>query len=196
MMHCHSKTLRLCLFAFSALMLSACQSTQKNKISVQYYKISGDSTAALDKQIKLKGPKIEGGRHAVAVARIKMIPSVTYTPHGQGCDVTKANVKVDAKVTLPKWTGRAKANKQLKKAWDNIDRYTRMHESIHVAIAFRFAKDMENTLVGLKGKGDCASLRTQAGLIIDRYLEDHDKVQKKFDADEKKRFEKYAKKTS
>ncbi len=186
----------LLLLCSATVILSGCQSLQQNKVSVKYYNISGDSTSALDKQIKLKGPKVAGGRHAVAVARIKMIPNLKYSASPKKCRITRANVAVDAKVTLPHWTGRPHANKQLIKAWDNIDKYTRLHESVHVAIAFRFAKQMELELLKMYSPKGCDDLRVQARGLIDKFLIEHDKVQKKFDADEQKRFSTYAKQNS
>ena len=175
------------------LSVSGCQLSQQNKISVDYYNISGNSTAALDREIKRKGPRIHGGRHAVAVARIRMIPNIVFSPNSITCRVVKANVAVNARVTLPKWTGRAGASKQLSKVWDSIDKYTRLHESVHVAIAFRFAQDMESELLKLDRDGPCVSIKQQANLIVQKYLQEHDQTQKKFDADEQRRFVEFEK---
>ena len=68
-----------------ALLLGACQSAQQSQVSIDYYRISGNSTADLDQEIKRKGPKINGGQHAVAVARIKMFPKVTYERVANNC---------------------------------------------------------------------------------------------------------------
>ncbi len=173
--------------------VSACQSTSASKVSVGYYQISGQTTAALDREIRQKGPRIDGGRHAVAVARIKMVPNVTFTNTTAGCRITKAKVAVQAAVTLPQWKGRKTASRELGQAWDNIERYTRLHEAVHVAIAFRFAKQIEDDLVALPAQAKCAQTRVIARRIIDDHLDKHDKMQKKFDADEQKRFARVAK---
>lgn len=176
----------------ASLFLAGCVNTQKSNVSVDFYNISGNSTAALDREIKRKGPRLNGGRHAVAVARIKMIPNITYQPSAKGCDISKAKVAVDAKVTLPKWTGRKSANKELGEAWDNIDRYTRLHEAMHVAIAFRFAKQMEKELIALQPAKNCDQMKALSKQLVDDYLKEHDRVQKQFDADEQSRFLNYA----
>lgn len=170
----------------AALALSGCQLT-KSRVSVDYYAISGDSTAKLDREIRRKGPRIDGGRHAVAVARIRMVPNIRYQPTTNGCRIQRARVNVDARVTLPLWTGRRGASKKLGKAWDNIDRYTRLHESVHVAIAFRYAGEMETALRKLTSRVSCADLRDRAGKLIKERLAAHDAAQRQFDEDEQRR---------
>ena len=149
----------------------------------------------LDRQIRLKGPKVKGGRHAVAVARIRIIPDIKFRPAANGCTVSKAKVNVDARVTLPRWTGRRGASKKLGQAWDNIDRYTRMHEAVHVAIAFRFAKRMETELSRLRGSGSCDVLKRTAERIVARHLAKHDETQKQFDTDEQRKLLAFSKAT-
>lgn len=181
-----------------ALLLAGCSSLSSDKVSVEYYNISGNSTAALDEDIRLKGPRINGGRHAVAVARIKMLPDVKFSAariqNGiPRCSVTKAKVSVNAKVTLPRWTERKTASAKLGRAWDSIDRYTRLHEATHVDIAFAFAKRMEQGLLNLKNEGSCNDLQLAASLYVQTELKSHDAAQRGFDAREQRRFARLAK---
>jgi len=169
-------------------LLSACTSLTQSKVSVDYYSISGNSTAALDREIRNKGPRIDGGRHAVAVARIKIIPNVRYSRIDGRCRVSYSKVAVKARVTLPRWRERKSANKELGKAWDNIDRYTRLHESVHVSIAFRYAKAIEDTLLRLPPNNTCTALKAQVSEIVSTQLDEHDATQKQFDADEQRKF--------
>ena len=179
---------RIFLPLCASLALSACVSTTKSKVSVDYYSISGNSTAALDREIRNKGPRINGGRHAVAVARIKIIPNVRYNTVDGLCRVAYAKVAVNARVTLPRWRERKNANKKLGEAWDNIDRYTRLHESVHVAIAFRYANDLERALNELSPNSSCSTLKGHVSDIVSSRLDEHDVTQKKFDADEQRKF--------
>ena len=172
----------------ATMALAGCQSLgTKDNVTVDYYTISGNSTKELDKQIKSKGPRLNGSQHAIAVARIRMLPKMTFGQTAKGCAITKADVKVDAKVTLPRWSGRKNANAELGRAWDNIDRYARLHEATHVAIAFRFAKDIEVGLLDLPAEPKCAVMRERANVYVQRMLEEHDRAQRKFDDDEQKR---------
>ena len=175
--------------------MSSCQSTQSSNVSVDYYQISGDSVEALDEQIRTKGPRLNGGEHAVAVARIRMIPNFQYRPDSAGCSVKSAKVNVDAKVTLPNWIGRKSADKQMAKAWDNIDRYTRLHESYHVALAFRYAKIIENEVLAQSPQSNCDMLRDKSIAIFKTRLAEHETAQRDFDRSEQDRFAQYAKKS-
>ena len=150
--------------------LAACQSTQESQVAGDYYRITGNSTADLDAEIRRKGPKINGGSHAVAVARIKMLPRITFEKFARGCRVENAKVAVDARVTLPQWTGRDAADPKLAKAWDNIDRYTRLHEATHVNIAFSYAKRIEDEVRALPTMQSCSQFRAITKSIVDRNL--------------------------
>lgn len=169
------------------LLAAGCQQLTSSRVAVDYYAISGNSTAKLDREIRRKGPKVDGGRHAVAVARIRMIPNIRFARVAGGCVTKRTQVNVDAKVTLPRWTGRARASKKLGKAWDNIDRYTRAHEAVHVAIAFRYARLMENEIKSLGRYRTCESLKAKTNAIVSKRLAEHDQAQKAFDAEEQRR---------
>jgi len=189
------KTAKIAVLTSFAL-LAGCQMTATNKVSVDYYAISGNSTAALDQQIRQKGPRIGDGRHAVAVARIRMTPNIRYQKTARGCRAKSAKVAVNARVTLPRWTGRGTASRAVGKAWDNIDRYTRLHEAVHVAIAFRYANATEREILEAQPQRTCADMKTVTSAIVARNLELHDKAQKAFDAKEQRRFAAIAKRRS
>ncbi len=185
----HAVCNRKVLYALSGcVLLSACQTSQQSNVSVDYYKISGNSTAALDSEIKRKGPRINGGQHAVAVARIRMIPNIAFETVRKKCRIMEAKVAVNAKVTLPQWTGRKSASAKLGEAWDNIDRYTRLHEAMHVNIAFKYADEIERELEAMKPASNCSVMRSRANRLVDRRLKEHDKAQRDFDANEQRQF--------
>ncbi|MFD0917956.1 DUF922 domain-containing protein [Pseudahrensia aquimaris] len=175
----------LWVLAFAAF-LTAC-STTGDKVSVDYYQIKGNSTAALDKDIRRKGPKLDSGAHAIAVARIKMRPRMRYATANSQCRVASAKVDVNARITLPEWKGRKTATAEMARAWDNVDRYARLHEAVHVAIAFKHARLMEAAILQLQAEPNCRTMQARVSSLFVEMLEDHDREQKKFDADEQKR---------
>lgn len=176
----------LMVMAALPLALFGCTSTGSS-VKVAYYSIGGTSLPGIDREIRRKGPRIGRGRHAVAVARIKMNPHLRFKRGGKGCSVAKAKVDVNARVTLPAWTGRDTAEPRLANAWDNIDRYTRLHEGVHVAIAFRHAKRLERDLVALAPARSCALARQNARILVREALAVHDAQQRAFDENEKRR---------
>ena len=189
------RSLKLPVLGAAVIVLASCQgvgdlglaATGTSSVSVDYYAIAGNSIQALDRQIKTKGPKIGMNRHAVAVARISMSPKTTYRKAAKGCSVASSNVAVNARVTLPAWTGRAGAGAALGAKWDNIDRYTRLHEAVHVAVAFRHARALEAQLLALPPQPTCLEARTVASKVARRALARHDRAQQRFDRDEQKR---------
>lgn len=185
-------TFRRTVFVLGCALLAGCQLAASNNVKVDYYAISGSSTTELDNEIRRKGPRIGDNGHAVAVARIQMFPNVKYTRTGRSCAVRSAKVAVNARVTLPRWTGRGTATRELGAAWDNIDRYTRLHEAVHVAIAFRYAKRMEQTLLTIPTGRTCSDTKAKVVGAVADLLKEHDTAQKQFDADEQSRFAKYA----
>ena len=168
------------------LAIAGCTSTGSS-VKVSYYSIGGTSLPGIDREIRRKGPRIGRDRHAVAVARIKMNPHMRFQRVAEGCSIAKAKVDVNARVTLPAWTGRDTANARLAKAWDNIDRYTRLHEGTHVAIAFRHAKRLERDLEALAPARTCALARQNARILVREALVVHDAQQRLFDRNEKLR---------
>ncbi|MEM1040483.1 MAG: DUF922 domain-containing protein [Pseudomonadota bacterium] len=190
---CGTLKARNSMLVAAGLVMAGCQMTASNKVSVDYYAISGNSTAALDRQIKEKGPRIGDGRHAVAVARIRMIPNIRYKRANGMCRTRSAKVAVNARITLPRWTSREYSSAAVGQAWDNIERYTRLHEAVHVAIAFRYAKETEQELMEAAPQPTCNEMRSLAAQIVAKQLELHDKAQKRFDAQEQQRFAEIAK---
>ena len=82
----------------------------------------------------------------------------------------------------------------LGRQWDNIDRYTRLHEATHVNMAFSYAKRMEDSILALPSMNTCKGLRAKTKKLVDRYLKEHDAAQRKYDRDEQKRFSELARK--
>ncbi|MEM7301110.1 MAG: DUF922 domain-containing protein [Pseudomonadota bacterium] len=185
------KPVKLSLFGGLMLLVGCTQTVQgvpeNTKVTVDYYTVNGKTSKQLDRQIRAKGPRSAGNDHALAVARIKMQPTVRFRTLPGGCQISHAKVTVSAKVTLPRWAQRNKADKRLGRAWDNLDKYARWHEAIHVAIASRFASQMEADLKALPIARNCETAREDASALIDLRLDEHDKAQLKFDADEQKR---------
>lgn len=181
-----NNVLRPTVAGLAAVLLLGCQSTGSS-VTVSYYAVNGQSLDAIDREIRKKGPRISRSRHAVAVARIRMKPKMRFARSDDGCRVAQAKVSVDARVTLPAWTGRDVPNRSLSQAWVNIDRYTRQHEATHVAIAFNHARRMEQALLTEVSARNCAAARKSAARIMRGGLAAHDAAQRQFDANEKRR---------
>ncbi len=183
---------QLVFFGIILPVAAGCTVASKSGVSVDYYQIGGRSLEQLDQEIKEKGPRINGNEHAVAVSNIRMIPDIALLPGPKGCIVSRANINVQAKITLPRWINRKDAERRLARAWDNLDRYTRLHEAVHVTIAHKYAKQLEMELKTLRTGRSCSTTKKIVRATIKRTLRDHEREQLAFDASEKKRFAKLA----
>ena len=168
----------------TALGLAACTSVPGSGVSVDYYNVRGTTAQQIDNEIRRLGPN-DG--HALAVARIRMIPDVSYDRSGGRCSFERARVGVNAAVTLPRFLDRNRTDPQLKQAIDNLDEYARFHEAVHVAIANEYADRIAAALGQLPAQPTCDALDSQAAAVSRALLKQHDGAQKKFDRDEQRR---------
>ena len=122
-----------------------------------------------------------------------MTPDVSFIPTLKGCDVRRARIKVRATVVLPRWKNRRNANKKLGQTWDNLDRYTRLHEATHVAIADKHARRLEKDLEAISVRQSCEVASKLAKKAIAKAMKKHEHEQSTFDTSEKKRFSGLAK---
>ena len=171
--------------AVAALALTACTSVPGSGVSVGYYNVRGTTAKQIDQEIRRFGPN-DG--HALAVARIRMIPDVTYDRARDGsCTYGRARVGVNAAVTLPRFVDRRKTPAGLRQAIDNLDEYARFHEAVHVAIAGAYADRIGQALRSLPVQRSCEKLDEMAAALSRKLLKEHDRTQRKFDTDEQKR---------
>lgn len=157
-------------------------------MTVGYYNVKGTSFAQLDQQIALHGPTVEGVGRAVAATRISMHPDVRFREVNGGCEISSANIRVKADVTLPRLSDRRNASKELRPAFSNIERYAKQHEAVHVAIADKHAEMAEKAILKLPIAETCDLLKAKAVSIFESVMAKHRAEQLKFDADEKSRF--------
>ena len=172
--------------------IGGCSMNSKTVVTLDYYQVGGTTLKQIDQEIKNKGPKINGSNHAIAVANIKMTPDVSFVPTPNGCAVKRARIKVRAIVVLPHWKNRNKANKKLGQTWDSLDRYTRLHEATHVAIADKHARRLEKNLEAISVRRSCEAAGKLAKKTIARAMKKHEHEQSSFDTSEKKRFSRLA----
>ena len=164
--------------------LAACTTVPGSGTSIDYYNVRGTTAKQIDNEIRRFGPN---GGHALAVARIRMIPDVAYDRSGGKCRFSRARVGVNAAVTLPRFIDRNRTDPQLKRAIDNLDEYARFHEAVHVAIANEYADRIGSSLRELPSQGTCEALDNRAAAVSRALLKQHDAAQKKFDRDEQRR---------
>ena len=165
--------------------LTACTTVPGSGVSVGYYNVRGTTAPEIDNNIRRNGPN---NGHALAVARIRMIPDVKYDQRPDGsCRYSVARVGVVAEITLPRFIDRGRTDRDLRQAIDNLDEYARFHEAVHVAIAEEYADRIGSNIRALPYAPNCSTLDGQAATISRQLLREHDAAQRKFDRDEQAR---------
>ena len=166
-------------------LLTGCSSTS---VSTGYYEVSGKTGKELDRSISRNAP-MRG--HAFAATQLTILPVSVMTGENEaGCKVTSAKFKVDAKITMPRWTNRKGASKNLQDGFDMFADYARLHEDIHVKIGEAAANEMERSVLALKPQKNCEVLEQKAKRVIEDVQRQHHKAQLAFDAAEEKRLTK------
>ena len=179
------KKLKWAVFAALITMLTGCVSTSP-QVTTNYYLVSGQTSEELDNEIRRRGP-MEG--HAIAVAAIRFNPvAVIQEETADGCIFKTAKFQVEAEITLPRWKDRNQSeDRELRRAWDGLSRYAKIHEDTHVKIAERFGKLLGEELKVIPPQRDCRRLDRIAKKIVEVTLAAHNKAQNAFDAAEQKR---------
>jgi predicted secreted Zn-dependent protease len=166
--------------------LSACsQWGQRTELTVGYYALEGHNFEDLDRQIALHGPTVQGVGKALAATTIRMHPDFRYRSEAGKCVVSDARIRVQAHVTLPRLAKPEELKRELAGAWDNLAEYTRLHESIHVAIADDNAIRAEKKIRAMPPEADCPSMHAAATRLFNELMIEHEAEQQRFDAEER-----------
>ncbi len=123
----------------------------------------------------------------MASTDLRMLPSIKYELVNGGCRVSNARINVKARVTLPRHSKVKTLKTELAQAWNSLEEYARVHEAVHLAIADRYAVNMENAISKLPSKTDCLEMRQAVQVVFSDLFEKHHKEQLQFDTDEKTR---------
>ncbi len=155
-----------------------------------YFSVQGSTLEDLEKGLNRRGPKLKstGRRHAGA-AEMEFSTSITYAESKRSCRVNDANVAVKARIILPKWRSRRRADRETRIIWDTLSADIKRHEESHVIIAKNHAREIEQALKGLGSARNCAKLAAKGEKLAARIMKKHDKAQERFDRVEGINFE-------
>ena len=177
----------------AALLLAACQieaTAATLERSYVYFTIGGTTLAEIDAALARSGPHVEStGRRHPGATRMEFNSSVTYRSAAEGCSVAAARVRLDARVTLPRWRGSRGTDARTRQVWQVLEADIRRHEDQHVTIAQRYAAELERQLNAAAPRRDCAAVERDVKRITDRVLRRHDAAQMQFDRVESRDFE-------
>ncbi|CDM57922.1 hypothetical protein LPU83_2265 [Rhizobium favelukesii] len=150
--------------------------------SYSYFAIKGKTADQLDQQLSTNGPTASGSsaRHPGAT-KIRFGGDATYVQAGGRCRVASAKVTVHTQIILPRWTNRKGASKQLSMIWDALSSDIKRHEERHAEIARNQARAMERQILALPPQPGCERMQELVTDVSTRGIEEHDRLQARFD---------------
>ena len=158
--------------------------------SYSYFTIGGTTLADIEQELATRGPKVNStGRRHPGATQMEFTSKLGYTESGGRCRVTSAAVTVKAKVILPRWGKRNRADPDTRFIWDTLSADIKRHEESHVVIAKNYARDLESGLKALGRFKTCAAAAEKAKAYTTKMLAEHDAAQDRFDYVEGVNFE-------
>jgi len=158
--------------------------------SYSYFPINGRTLPEIEQQLHARGPRLDstGQRHPGAT-NMEFTTRIDYGEARGYCRVSNARVSVKAKVILPQWRDRRRAETEVRLIWDTLSRDIKRHEESHLSIAKNHARLLEDTLRSLPRRATCKQLAEQVEATTQRLLAQHDAAQDEFDRIESINFE-------
>ncbi|WP_034658689.1 DUF922 domain-containing Zn-dependent protease [Chelativorans sp. J32] len=182
-----SRFLPLLLFLATGLNPAAAATISK---TYSYFPISGRTLPEIEEQLHTRGPRLNstGQRHPGAT-NMEFTTRIDYAEARGQCHVANARVSVKAKVILPQWRDRRRAETEVRLIWDTLSRDIKRHEESHLSIAKNHARLLEDTLKTLPRRKTCKALAAEVEATTQRLLAAHDVAQDEFDRIESINFE-------
>lgn len=178
---------------FTVAGLAACASAagaQSVSKTYSYFTIGGTTVDEIDRELHARGPTVQStGRRHPGATQMQFSTRITYASAPGWCRVDKAEVSVAAKIILPRWGQRKRADGDTRLVWDTLSADIRRHEEAHVQIAKRHARELGQALRALGQTSGCDTLKAAAAAVSARVLADHDRAQERFDRIESVNFE-------
>lgn len=179
---------------FALALLAGADKAQAETVinkSVRYYTVGGKTVAEIDRELSRHGPltKSTGSRHP-GTTEIRFGGEISFADEGDRCRVRDVRVTVSTKITLPHWTNRNKASREMALLWDTLAADIKRHEERHAEIARNHARTLEARLSGLTSTRTCAALQKKAAETTEKTSAEHDADQARFDRVEAANFQK------
>jgi len=179
-----------CAAGLLALTLLPAQGATVSK-TYTYFSIGGSTLEEIENELTRRGPEVKstGKRHPGAT-QMEFTTRLTYAEKSGRCWIADAKVNMRAKVTLPRWKPRAKADPDVRLIWETLASDIKRHEESHIVIARNHARELEQSLKAIGRQKSCAAVATKAQAVQTAVLARHDAAQDRFDKIEGMNFEK------
>lgn len=158
--------------------------------SYSYFPITGRTLAEIERQLQMRGPQLDStGRRHPGATNMQFTTRVDYDQSRGHCRISDARVSVNAKIILPQWRERQRADRDVRLIWDTLVRDIKRHEESHLVIAKNHARLLEDSLKRLPRRRNCSVLAQDVERTSANVLAQHDRTQEEFDHVEAINFE-------
>lgn len=180
----------ICAAAFLASTVLPAQSATVSK-TYSYFSIGGSTLEEIQNELAERGPQLKstGQRHPGAT-QMEFTSRLTYAEKDGRCRIADAKVNMRAKVMLPRWKPRSKADGDVRLIWETLSSDIKRHEESHIVIAKNYARELEQSLKAIGRQKSCAAVAAKAQEVQTAVLARHDAAQDRFDKIEGMNFEK------
>ena len=115
-------TMKQYLIAFVAVAgLSLSAEAASLSKTYTYFSIGGRTLEEIEAELVKRGPQVNStGIGHPGASEMEFTTRITYAGGSRGCEIVEASVKVQAKVILPRWRQRAKADGDTGLIWDTF----------------------------------------------------------------------------
>ena len=95
--------------------------------SYSYFSIGGRTLEEIDRELSKRGPQVQstGQRHPGAT-RMKFSTKLTHASTDRWCAIDKVSVSVAARIILPRWVQRRRADGDTRLIWDTRNSTSRL----------------------------------------------------------------------
>lgn len=171
----------LVAFSFLATIVLPSHAASLSK-RYSYFTINGKTSAEIERELQRRGPKVgsTGSRHPGAT-EMEFRTRLEFSERGNVCSVSKATVRLKARLILPRWRQRKRAKREMAIIWDTLSADIKRHEESHVIIAKNHARELEKRLERLRTSRGCDEVERMAEKTTKEVLAKHDEAQQRFD---------------
>lgn len=161
---------------------SAALSAPRIATRTTYYEISGESGAAVLRELDRRGPKHGFMTRAIAQTRYTMSSESDWRHERGACVAVRPSVRLDIAYVFPKLAG--KVSPALKQRWQLFFAGVTRHEETHGRIAREMAMAAEKAvrLIRIRDGKGCGRFQGEMKRAIGVVMEEHEKRQNRFDA--------------
>ena len=180
------------LLAASLLCLTALPAPAESlSKTYSYFSVGGTTLDELEDQLNKRGPQVKStGRRHPGATQMQFNTRLGYAEKSGYCRITEATVTVKAKVILPRWRQRGKADQDVRLIWDTLSGDIKRHEEQHVVDRPEPRARARKEACQARPPEILRIAAEKAKATADKVLDKHDRAQEKFDEVESANFEK------